>query len=400
MWGSRTWLSVLAMALWSGCSTPAPTPCRPGETQACLGAGRCEGAQACLLDGSGFGACDCGSTGGGSGGGAVGGGGGGGGGSAMDGGSDAGTDAGVTDGGVDGGVDAGVDDGGPSACASDFDCRSGKICLGAVCVAGTACATDYACQSLDPNDRCYRYGRQCVCDTVCRLRRGPCEACLTDLECGPDVVIFGPPDGRGAGKCSALPGDTSGLKFCRYQRVGSCSCDTIDDGTGFCRPQSNSCQAIACDDALQCPSAQVCNGSDGGSSCSGACGAAIDQVPVARFTACSPAMLVGDPDCAMGSGSPASFNLSAINPDEITLSGVNSSDDGQVVEYRFTLLPPIPGGATTAALANNGVRATALKTVLTIPSGATGTYRVALEVWDDRGQKSAVTAVMTLNIYP
>jgi hypothetical protein len=39
-------------------------------------------------------------------------------------------------------------------------------------------------------------------------------------------------------------------------------------------------------------------------------------------------------------------------------------------------------------------------TALTIPSGATGTFRIGLEVWDDCGAKSANTDVITLNIYP
>lgn len=34
--------------------------CIPGTTQACLGPGACNGAQACLESGSGFGPCDCG----------------------------------------------------------------------------------------------------------------------------------------------------------------------------------------------------------------------------------------------------------------------------------------------------------------------------------------------------
>jgi hypothetical protein len=50
---------------------PAATPstlapgqlCIPGITQACLGPGACRGAQACLPDGRGFGACDCGTPG-------------------------------------------------------------------------------------------------------------------------------------------------------------------------------------------------------------------------------------------------------------------------------------------------------------------------------------------------
>jgi hypothetical protein len=36
--------------------------CRPGETQRCVGPGACEGGQACNADGSGYGACDCGSA--------------------------------------------------------------------------------------------------------------------------------------------------------------------------------------------------------------------------------------------------------------------------------------------------------------------------------------------------
>lgn len=37
--------------------------CIPGATQECLGPAACRGAQACLVDGSGYGACDCGSAG-------------------------------------------------------------------------------------------------------------------------------------------------------------------------------------------------------------------------------------------------------------------------------------------------------------------------------------------------
>lgn len=49
----------------SGCGVAHEnqTSCTPGATQACLGPGACEGAQMCLADGSGFGACDCGDTG-------------------------------------------------------------------------------------------------------------------------------------------------------------------------------------------------------------------------------------------------------------------------------------------------------------------------------------------------
>jgi len=42
-------------------AAPAKTSvCTPGATQQCVGAGACAGGQACLPDGSGFSACDCG----------------------------------------------------------------------------------------------------------------------------------------------------------------------------------------------------------------------------------------------------------------------------------------------------------------------------------------------------
>jgi hypothetical protein len=128
--------------------------------------------------------------------------------------------------------------------------------------------------------------------------------------------------------------------------------------------------------------------------------AAFDPIPSASLTACAPAALVNDPECLLGMSSSAAFNLSMINPDEITMSGAKSTDNVRVAEYRFTLLPPFPGGASAAALANNGMKITTNKTKLTIPSGATGTYRVGLEVWDDRGQQSAASSIMTVNVYP
>ena len=36
--------------------------CVPGVTQTCVGPGACAGGQACLADGSGFAACDCGTS--------------------------------------------------------------------------------------------------------------------------------------------------------------------------------------------------------------------------------------------------------------------------------------------------------------------------------------------------
>jgi len=40
----------------------AAPACSAGETRTCVGAGACQGGQACLPDGKGFGTCDCGSA--------------------------------------------------------------------------------------------------------------------------------------------------------------------------------------------------------------------------------------------------------------------------------------------------------------------------------------------------
>jgi hypothetical protein len=295
---------------------------------------------------------------------------------------------------------------GDAGCVSDFACASGQTCdPSGDCVAGVSCSSDVTCQSLDPQDRCYRYGRQCTCDAVCRVRKAPCDECTADLECGSDVVIFGPPDGPGAGRCRTLPNDTSGKKHCSYQRVGQCGCGLVDDGSGFCRPSSNSCAVVACDLDSNCPSNTICRVPDGGAGCSGTCIPrvncfAFNSIPVARLTACSAAQLTSDPDCALGATISANYSLASINPDVITVSGVTSTDDSRVVDYKFTLLPPIPGGATTAALANHGVRGPANKTALTIPAAATGVYRVGMVVYDDCGQASGTTAVISVNISP
>jgi hypothetical protein len=124
----------------------------------------------------------------------------------------------------------------------------------------------------------------------------------------------------------------------------------------------------------------------------------LDTVPVANLTACHPAQLVNDPNCTMGQSTSASFNLSMINPDEITFSAANSTDDTTVTEYKFELLGGSP--FDSSALANHNIRMTSNKTKFTIPAGGTGTFRVRLDVWDDRGQKSPTPSIITVNVYP
>lgn len=102
---------------------------------------------------------------------------------------------------------------------------------------------------------------------------------------------------------------------------------------------------------------------------------------------------MNDPDCLQGATMSASYNVSSINPDEVTLSGATST--GLVSEYRFVMLPPIPGGATTAALSNHNQRSTQARSILTIAPGVTGTFRVGLEVWDSCGVKAANTSIIS-----
>jgi hypothetical protein len=128
----------------------------------------------------------------------------------------------------------------------------------------------------------------------------------------------------------------------------------------------------------------------------------LDQVPTALATGCTPTQTATDPTCAQGVVSTMAANLSMLgSPATVTISGVNSTDDNMVAEYRFTLLPPFPApSVTTAALANSGVRGTAKQTVLTVPPGATGRYRIELEVWDNRGQISLIPSILNVNVYP
>lgn len=126
----------------------------------------------------------------------------------------------------------------------------------------------------------------------------------------------------------------------------------------------------------------------------------LDEVPVAVLSACTSEQIVSDPQCLNGPTSSMAVNLSQLADKIIHLSGARSTDDTTVADYRFKLLPPLPSGVTTAALDNYDVKISTPSTRLTLPSGVTGTYRIGLEVWDNRGQHSANTSVLVLNVYP
>lgn len=127
--------------------------------------------------------------------------------------------------------------------------------------------------------------------------------------------------------------------------------------------------------------------------------ASLDSYPIAGLTSCQPAELINDPNCVMGAQNAAAYNLSMINPDQITLSGATSTDDNMVAEYRFTVTPPanVP---VANVLPSSGMRVTTNKVTMTIPPGGQGLYRARLEVFDNRGQQSPASATMTINIYP
>lgn len=94
------------------------------------------------------------------------------------------------------------------------------------------------------------------------------------------------------------------------------------------------------------------------------------------------------------------YNHSMISPMSIALSAASSTGIASTSEYRFVMLPPIPGGATTMSMRNNGQRTTQPMTELTVPSSVSGTFRIGLEVWDACGMKSANTDVIAVNISP
>lgn len=125
----------------------------------------------------------------------------------------------------------------------------------------------------------------------------------------------------------------------------------------------------------------------------------LDQVPIATLSGCTPPY-GNDPQCLQGSISTLTVRRSTLDVKEVLLSGARSVDDKTIKAYRFRLLPPLPAGVTTAALANHDIKVQAPTTTLALPEGTTGVFRVSLEVWDDRDQKSANTAIFLVSVYP
>jgi hypothetical protein len=156
-----------------------------------------------------------------------------------------------------------------SSCTGDDQCKAielGTRCdiPSGVCIPAKGCNTNSDCpENIDVDHYCYQFGVGCRCITpeandagysgVCRRRKAPCEECTGNDECGSDF-IFDP-----VGTCKALQGDSSGKKYCFQQKVGQCPCGMVDDGAGYCKPQSNSCEQVGCSVDKDCKSGSVCN---------------------------------------------------------------------------------------------------------------------------------------------
>ena len=188
-----------------------------------------------------------------------------------DAGVDAGVDASVPP--LDGGEDAGTDAG--FSCTQDDDCAvfgENQRCQTnpgpdqGQCIAGTLCNQDLECSSGDIENYCWEFGDGCRCvqekaedgfSGVCRRRVAVCGECTTDAECGTGAS-FNP-----EGICRAVDADGTGPKYCLRKQTGAgCPCGYVNNGEGYCKPQSGACPHFGCTiatEANDCGAGQVCN---------------------------------------------------------------------------------------------------------------------------------------------
>lgn len=203
----RAFTGIALIAVISlGCEKEEDRACTPGQSVACVGVGGCSGAQVCNAEGSGFGTCECGSTGGGN-----------------DAGVDAGHDAGSD---VDGGTDGGT---GPCDLFTQTGCPAQQRCAFVRTSAGVG------------SPACVTQGT--VADgAVCTLPTTGADDCIGSAHCTGSIceAICDPAgDGCGANSaCMALGGFQSpeGTTL-----VGICSskCDPVtqvrlEDGAAAC----------------------------------------------------------------------------------------------------------------------------------------------------------------------
>ena len=174
------------------------------------------------------------------------------------------------------------------ACKIDDDCAHYNVGLrcneaSGHCIPAQGCNFNSDCAQCDPrqgkcpDDQLDYYcntlsgvGCRCVTENnqggyvgVCRRRRGICDECTQDEQCGGGFFPnpFEPP-----GRCLALQGDPNGQlpdggvrRYCFYQER-TCGCGMKPDvATSACIPQSGSCTNVGCTDDGDCAAGSVCN---------------------------------------------------------------------------------------------------------------------------------------------
>lgn len=166
------------------------------------------------------------------------------------------------------------------------------------CIPGSPCnqLSDSTCQSQDFDDYCLQgtyNGKGCRCVTevplpdaggVCMRRKASCSPCLGPQECGDDPAYFDP-----RGVCEALQGDLSGTKYClpETNATGQCPTGMTATTSGYCVPQSGSCQNVGCFADTDCPGGLVCNTARG--LCERRCRWDFEQNPPKTVPDCGPA---------------------------------------------------------------------------------------------------------------
>jgi hypothetical protein len=129
----------------------------------------------------------------------------------------------------------------------------------------------------------------------------------------------------------------------------------------------------------------------------------LDQLPVAIAKGCVPTDLT----CAMGKVNAMSVNLSMLpaGPNGtrlFTVWGKESFDppsNTMALPFYLFRLVSKPSNATEASLENDGLKNAKSAVELKLDGAAVGLYRVTLDVWDDKNQKSGTSSELKINVF-